>query len=483
MIAEPVIASRALFLFLVVIVLCITAIRGLSVPFVPNKNMASRRMVLILSGPTAVGKSAIAAQICQQINGLIVSADSVQAYREVQIGANKPTREERLETPHLLVDVIDGDIPYNAAEWTRDALFCIQQLLQNESHSREEKTVVIENDENEEQKRRKEIEQSIHDARQLKNLTGPVTPVVVGGTMMYLQWLVHGRPDAIPPTPEAIAQAVSTLEPYISAGDWYGAVEYVQTKYGDPFATQASKLSLNDWYRLRRVLEVVFTEGDEVAQSNFSGERQGGLLDLYEDVRCFFLCPNNRYAHAHLIDDRCEQMIQKGLLSETADLDLPDMVRKAIGYRQTLDFISTEEPSFDIYLTEFQGATRRYAKRQMQWFRKDPEFFFVPVQLDDKDRVEKATEQVMKLIRMPRPEYDRVLASKEELNHQTRIMNEEQGKTMKTFQTKITRLIPGSEERQRVMEEVNACMTRFRKSNRKGAEPLPFKRPNTDISK
>ncbi|GAX25767.1 tRNA dimethylallyltransferase [Fistulifera solaris] len=479
MIAASVIARRTPFCFLVIILLRITTIRGLSVP---NKNMASRRMVLILSGPTAVGKSAIAAQICQQIGGLIVSADSVQAYREVQIGANKPTREERLETPHLLVDVVDGDIPYNAAEWTRDAHFCIQQLLQNESLPRNEKKDGVDSEENVEQKRRKEIEQSIHDARQLKNLTGPVTPVVVGGTMMYLKWLVHGRPDAIPPTSEAIAQAVSILEPYIATGDWSGAVEHVQSKYGEPFATQAAKLSFNDWYRLRRVLEVAFTEGDDAGRSTFSGERQGGLLDLYEDVRCFFLCPNDRYAHAHLIDDRCEQMIQKGLLSETADLNLPDMVRKAIGYRQTLDFLCSDEPSFDNYLTEFQGATRRYAKRQMQWFRKDPEFFFVPVQLDDKDRIEKATEQVMKLIRMSRSEYDQMLAAKEKLNHQTRTMNEEQAKTMKTFQTKITRLIPGSNERLRVMEEASACIARFQKSNRKGTEPLSYKRPNAEIS-
>ena len=92
------------------------------------------KLVVVVAGPTAVGKSDVAAKLCASLGGLIVSADSVQAYRGVQIGANKPTQEERSETPHLLVDVVDSSHDnYNAAEWQRDALHVIATLLDTQN--------------------------------------------------------------------------------------------------------------------------------------------------------------------------------------------------------------------------------------------------------------------------------------------------------------------------------------------------------------
>ena len=88
------------------------------------------RLIVVIAGPTGVGKSDVAAQLCRSQKGMVVSADSVQAFRGVQIGANKPPLAERKETPHLLVDVVDASETYNAAEWQRDALFSIGTLLQ-----------------------------------------------------------------------------------------------------------------------------------------------------------------------------------------------------------------------------------------------------------------------------------------------------------------------------------------------------------------
>ena len=86
-------------------------------------------IVVVIAGPTAAGKSDVAAQLCVQQKGMIVSADSVQAYRGVQIGANKPSLEERKETPHILIDVADHVENYNAAEWREDAIYCIRTLF------------------------------------------------------------------------------------------------------------------------------------------------------------------------------------------------------------------------------------------------------------------------------------------------------------------------------------------------------------------
>ena len=86
-----------------------------------SRNLPSN-LVVVIAGPTGVGKSEIAAKLCTECQGMIVSADSVQVYRGVQIGANKPTKEERAEVPHLLVDMVDASDQYNAADWRRDAL-------------------------------------------------------------------------------------------------------------------------------------------------------------------------------------------------------------------------------------------------------------------------------------------------------------------------------------------------------------------------
>ena len=91
--------------------------------------MSQRPLVVVIAGPTASGKSDVAAEICD----VIISADSVQAYRGVDIGANKPTAAERQRTPHLLVDVADAAMHYNAASWTRDALFCIKNIVDDKA--------------------------------------------------------------------------------------------------------------------------------------------------------------------------------------------------------------------------------------------------------------------------------------------------------------------------------------------------------------
>ena len=88
-----------------------------------EQQQQQRPQILIIAGPTGVGKSDVAAILCQEKHGMIVSADSVQTYRGVQIGANKPSLEERQETPHFLIDVVNANETYNAAEWRTDALY------------------------------------------------------------------------------------------------------------------------------------------------------------------------------------------------------------------------------------------------------------------------------------------------------------------------------------------------------------------------
>jgi len=434
----------------------------------------ARPVVVVLAGPTAVGKSDVAAKLCADHKGIIVSADSVQAYRGVQIGANKPTKEEMEATPHLLIDVADASIKYNAAEWTQDAIHCIQNLSKAQLNEG-----TTNDDEDEETKERwRKLEENIRTARTMKGISEnePLLPVVVGGTMMYIQWLVHGRPDAIRPSETALQKAVSAITAFQDANDWEGAVKKVSA-FGPKFSQQIEKLSGRDWYRLRRILEVAFTmdeKGDEsLIEALYSGQRADKLDSMGFDVRCFFLCPTDRMVHSKVIDERCEQMILRGLMQETTNLtclgQLPDMATKAIGYRQALDYLESKEvkdkdkDAFVHFLEEFTTATRRYSKRQMQWFRRDKDFVFIPVSFDEDktSRVESAASSIGRLLNMSRKEFEQERDDPNGMNESTRQTNEAQGKSMKTYQFARRTLVEGSGALKEVLEIADECRHRF----------------------
>ncbi|CAB9520852.1 tRNA dimethylallyltransferase [Seminavis robusta] len=455
----------------------------------------NNNLVVVLTGPTAVGKSDVAARICANHRGLIVSADSVQAYQGVQIGANKPTPEEQRETPHMLVDVVDQDTNYNAAEWQRDALRVIAKLLSQTTSENDD-------DENDEtldkatQQRQEMINQTILDAKRLKGYPDaePVLPVVVGGTMMYLQWLVHGRPDASKPSPQAVQKAHEVMAPFQEQEDWDGAVQHVQS-HGPIFAQRITTLCGRDWYRLRRTLEIALMvqeqeqqqtsddnnqqqQQDDLIEKLFTGQREKSLESYGYDVRCFFLCPDDRMAHTALVDERCEVMITKGLLRETTDLQLagqlPDMAARAIGYRQTLEYLQREgakdddEDAFQEYLNQFTTATRRYSKKQMQWFRKDDKFVFVPIVMENEKatRVEAAAKAIQEMIRLPRNEYERVCFAEDSVSAKTMKDNEAQGKGMKFYQFKRYHLKPGTAELAKALEKADGCTQQIQAKRR-----------------
>ena len=476
-----------------------------------------------MAGSTGVGKSDVAAQICAENRGMVISADSVQVYRGVQIGANKPTLAEREATPHLLIDVVDASTPnYNAAEWRRDCLYCIQEFrnervvdttqeqetLLNESTngmSTVSTTETIQEDGTavEESSLTAQLQHQIRELRlQLDNKNDSVgndkiLPVVVGGTMMYLQWLVHGRPDALKPTETAVAQAQDILS---SFDDYQQAVAHVAS-IDESVKDRVEALGDNDWYRLRRTLEVLLTQqqqqrqqqqqtnkslgktNDNIANNKtnsanstaalFSGEREGALSSFGYDVRCFFLCPDERMQHTEVVDRRCEDMILRGLLQETTDLavsnQLPDMAKRAIGYRQVLDYLlrpdakDNDTEAFEAFLNDFTTATRRYAKKQMQWFRKDDNFAFVPVSLSatKPDRVRQAAAVVQELCRMPRKEYEKALGPSS-VSAATKEQNAAQGKQMKFYQFQRYALKPGSPEFAQALAQADECSRRLR---------------------
>ena len=474
-------------------------------------------LVIIIAGPTAVGKSAVAAKLCstewatqivqehaknnhngkedRKARGHIISADSVQVYQGVQIGANKPTASERAETPHHLIDIVDSKsiCQYNAADWMRDTMQVLDRMT----------NVVEESDDaplqdQDATARKLRIEQFLSENQE----ENEVLPVIVGGTMMYLQWLVHGRPDTMKPSQEAVEKAATIVAKYEAQDDqagWDAAVDHASS-LGPLFAERVSKLSVKDFYRLRRTLEVAYTVLDDEAKDEkikqlYNGQRQGGLDDSFTyDVRCFFLCPDDRMAHAAVVDSRCEEMISGGLLKETTDLHLSGQLpeqgqqARAIGYRQTLDYLKRDDfkpgdaKAFGAYLHDFTTATRRYAKAQMQWFRKDDKFVFVPVQVSATPslRVDAVANTIKEMCIKPRADFEKELlpagvekeqktakAIDEEESHlplsaRTKLMNEKQGKNMKFYQNKRHKLVEGSQDYDMAITEADESSTRMK---------------------
>ena len=422
-------------------------------------------------------------------------------------------------------------------------------------------------------------EQSTLPSKSLSASSSPmiILPVVTGGTMMYLQWLVHGRPDATRPTEEAIVRAADTIHRFRTkrkkrweatssgtktedgedqsvavhfnddlghggtmadmdededtirdeASCWEVASSYVSS-LGPVFAKRVEKLPGRDWYRLRRLLEVAYTlssakskkekrkadnvndnysaviEEDSFHSENevlrhltdkevYTGIRSGSLADNGYDVRCFFLCPTDRMRHFHAVDVRCEQMLLRGLLRECADLYITGIlqtesqVSRAIGYRQTLEYLTragakrNDGPALLAFVDDFATATRQYAKKQMQWFRREKDFAFIPVDMDVKkeDRVHKTAQIIAEMCKLhpmdfnselstnnrcegdntidERGRTERLLRHTPSLSAQTRLENERQGKGMKYFLSKRVYLVDGSDDFLKVLAEADAC--------------------------
>ncbi|KAK9937897.1 hypothetical protein M0R45_014663 [Rubus argutus] len=323
-----------------------------------------KEKVIVVSGPTGAGKSRLALELAKLLNGEIISADSVQVYRGLDIGSAKPSPADRKEVPHHLVDILHPSEDYSVGQFFEDARQATRCILDS----------------------------------------GRV-PIVTGGTGLYLRWLIYGKPDVPKASKEIASEVYSELADLQRNEHWDAAVQLV-VKAGDP---KAQLLAANDWYRLRRSLEIIKSSGSppsafEVPYDSFRKECDSSVVDTHDissptdvveevkskeldyDFICFFLS-SQRVDLYRAIDWRCEDMVSgsDGILSEARWLLdeglLPNSnsATRAIGYRQAMEYLLTcrkqggnsSPREFYNFLTEFQKASRNFAKRQLTWFRNE----------------------------------------------------------------------------------------------------------------
>jgi tRNA dimethylallyltransferase len=284
-----------------------------------------RHRPLLLLGPTASGKSALAMQLAQQLmvryarTVELISIDSAQVYRGMDIGSAKPDAAEQAAVRHHLIDIRDPAQAYSAADFIGDAIHATRQIL----------------------------------AR--GNL-----PLIVGGTMMYARALRDGLADL----PSADPHVRARLEAEAAEHGWPALHQRLQQL--DPLTAQ--RLAPGDRQRIGRALEVLEVSGKPLSEW-FATAQHASL-----SVRTVVLQVNDRARLHQRIAERFDQMIDRGLLDEVrglrqrADLhpDLPSI--RCVGYRQAWEYLSGVGTQ-DEFRERGIAATRQLAKRQITWIR------------------------------------------------------------------------------------------------------------------
>jgi len=287
---------------------------------------SGKQKLIVICGPTGIGKTDLSLSLAEAFDGCIVSADSMQIYRYMDIGTAKPDAGELNRVPHYMIDIVDPDESYDAAQFYREGRQAIAQI-----HGRQQ------------------------------------VPFIVGGTGFYIKALLHGLFEAKPVDPVI-------LDRLRNEADAVGIqVLYERLLACDPEA--ASKIHVNDAYRVIRALAVFEMSGKPMSQYQQAHGFAESPFDMLKI--CLF---NDREALYDRIDRRVDQMVSDGLLEEVKKLIGMGYTEKlrpmqAIGYRHMIDFISGRMP-WDETIELLKRDTRRFAKRQLTWFRKDKEMIW-----------------------------------------------------------------------------------------------------------
>jgi len=288
--------------------------------------MSQKKSILVVCGPTGSGKTSFALSLAEKYPLEIISADSRQVYRQMDIGTAKPTVEEQAAVPHHMIDLIDPDQEFSVAAFNESAHPVIESIAKR-GH----------------------------------------LPCVVGGTGLYIKTLLGGMAD-LPSGDEELRCRLHTKEQTQGEGSLYRELQKV-----DP--ETAAQIHPHNLIRTVRALEVYELSGRKLselkAEHRFSDQKyrvlKFGLQWRREDL----------YSR---IDARTDEMLAAGLVAEVRGLvesysfDLKAL--KTLGYREVVRFLKGEISERQM-IEDIQKLTRHYAKRQLTWFTKDPEIIWV----------------------------------------------------------------------------------------------------------
>ena len=281
-----------------------------------------RKKIVVICGPTASGKTALSIALAKAFDGEVVSADSMQIYRRMDIGTAKPSLEERDGVPHHMLDVAEPGEPYSVARYAKEAGDCVEDILSRGK-----------------------------------------LPIVCGGTGLYIDGLIRGTDYQPAGTDNGIREQLE--------GEWDAlGAEAMMARLATVDPDSAARLHLSDKRRILRALEVYLATGETITVHN---ARTKAISPRYEAVM-IGLNTEPRQILYDRIDRRVGVMLEQGLLQEVQKLLdaglLEGTAAQAIGYKELLAHFRGEmtlEDAADL----IRQKSRNYAKRQLTWFRRD----------------------------------------------------------------------------------------------------------------
>lgn len=280
-----------------------------------------KQKVIVICGPTASGKTKLSIEIAKKINGEIVSADSMQIYKEMDIGTAKPTIEEMQGIKHYLLDFVSPDKRYSVADYKKDAINAIDEIIEKNK-----------------------------------------VPIVVGGTGLYINSLIYGIEY---PEIEIDIKYRNELEKTADEPDGLRKLYEMAKKIDEE---TIKNISPNDKKRICRVLEIYHSTGKTKTQQEIESRKNGPKYDYL-----IYGLNMDRDKLYDRINKRVDIMIQDGLIEEVKNVaskykEFPTAMQ-GLGYKEVLEYLNGDTTKEEM-IEKIKMETRRYAKRQLTWFRR-----------------------------------------------------------------------------------------------------------------
>lgn len=293
-----------------------------------EQKQCHKRPLIVLTGPTAVGKTKLSVSLAKQIHGEIISADSMQVYRHMNIGSAKITAEEMQDVPHHMIDILDPWEPFNVVVFKQKCEECIQGIYE-----------------------RKHI------------------PVVVGGTGFYIQALL--KDIDFTENAEDFEYRASLEQLARDRGTGYLHQMLLEI---DPASAEA--IPANNIKRTIRALEFYHLTGEPISRHN---ERERQKISAYRS--CYFVLNDDREHLYQRIEQRVDEMLAHGFVEEVNKLKemgcKRDMVSmQGLGYKELLAWMDGET-TFEEAVRLIKRNTRHFAKRQLTWFRREEDVIWI----------------------------------------------------------------------------------------------------------
>jgi len=280
--------------------------------------------VIVIVGPTASGKTALSIELAKKIDGEIVSCDSMQIYKDMDIGSAKPSLEEMQDIKHYMIDIASPEERFSVAEYKKQAEFAIEEILSEGK-----------------------------------------MPIVVGGTGLYADSLIYGIEY---PKIEFDENFREELEKQAETEEGLKDL-YDKAKKIDEQAIE--KISKNDKKRIIRILEIYHQTGKTKTELEVESRKN----EVKYDFKVFAINMDRQILYDR-INKRVDLMIENGLIQEVENLlkkynEFPTAMQ-GLGYKEVVEYLNSELTKEEM-IDKIKQETRRYAKRQLTWFRKNKE--------------------------------------------------------------------------------------------------------------